>query len=188
MEQAYKHQINIKCFVSDSAGEYASARIKKYKEISTKAIQIVSLFHMASYFAVIGSTHQCANLRRTTTSTHDKFLPADIVQVVNELPDSEFSLKIIMVLKHFIQLQSVSPIQTLGNGKYPFDPSTVKQFRQDIMSFWELCSGHIPELSRLALHLYHSVCVNAVLSLIWFGVITNVRDVKLISCGKKVKQ
>ncbi|CAB4403797.1 unnamed protein product [Rhizophagus irregularis] len=48
---------------------------------------------MASYFAVIGSTHQCANLRRTTNSTHDKFLPADIVQVVNELPDSEFSVK-----------------------------------------------------------------------------------------------
>jgi hypothetical protein len=26
MEQAYEHQINIKCFVSDSAGEYAAAR------------------------------------------------------------------------------------------------------------------------------------------------------------------
>ena len=26
MEQAHKHQINIKCFVSDSAGEYAAAR------------------------------------------------------------------------------------------------------------------------------------------------------------------
>jgi hypothetical protein len=28
------------------------------------------------------------------------------------------------------------------------------------MSFWESCSGHTPELSRLALHLY-SICVNA---------------------------
>ncbi|RIA88748.1 hypothetical protein C1645_739154 [Glomus cerebriforme] len=68
MEQAHKYQINIKCFVSDSAGEYATARrqicieykdkiflscmahqinlvfgnifkeSKKYKEISTKVI------------------------------------------------------------------------------------------------------------------------------------------------------
>ena len=28
------------------------------------------------------------------------------------------------------------------------------------MSFWESCSGHTSELSRLALHL-HSICINA---------------------------
>ncbi|CAB5373490.1 unnamed protein product [Rhizophagus irregularis] len=158
MEQAHQHQINIKCFVSDSAGEYAAARRQmrveykdkiflpcmahqmnlvfgdifkesvKYKEISTKAIRIVSFFHMASYFAgnlkdeqmliynkIIALTRpgdtrwnsyyfcfhsllkteaalkslvakyspQRANLRNATTSTY-KFLPADIVQIVND--------------------------------------------------------------------------------------------------------
>lgn len=40
-------------------------------------------------------------------------------------------------------------------GKYP-----IEQFKDDIMSFWESCLGHAPELSRFALHLY-GVCVNA---------------------------
>jgi len=44
--------------------------------------------------------------------------------------------------------------------QYPFNSSTVKQFGEDIMSFWESCSGHTPELSQFALHLY-GVCVNA---------------------------
>jgi hypothetical protein len=45
-------------------------------------------------------------------------------------------------------------------GKYPFDPLTVEQFGEDIISFWESCSGCASELSQFALHLY-SVCVNA---------------------------
>lgn len=44
--------------------------------------------------------------------------------------------------------------------KYPFDSLTVEQFGDDIMNFWESCSGYTPELSRFALHLY-GICVNA---------------------------
>ncbi|RGB32841.1 hypothetical protein C1646_669813 [Rhizophagus diaphanus] len=100
----------------------------KYKEISTKAIRIVSFFHITSYFAgnlrdeqmlnynkIIVLTRpgdtcwnsyyfcfhsllkteaalkslvakyfpQCANLRNAMTLTY-KFLPADIVQIVND--------------------------------------------------------------------------------------------------------
>jgi len=45
-------------------------------------------------------------------------------------------------------------------GIYPFDSLSIEQFKDDIMSFWESCLGHAPELSRFALHLY-GVCVNA---------------------------
>jgi len=44
--------------------------------------------------------------------------------------------------------------------KYPFDPSSIEQFGDDIISFWESCLGHAPELARFALHLY-GICVNA---------------------------
>ncbi|CAB4376572.1 unnamed protein product [Rhizophagus irregularis] len=242
MRVEYKDKIFLPCMAHQMNlvfGDIFKESVK-YKEISTKAIRIVSFFHMASYFAgnlkdeqmliynkIIALTRpgdtrwnsyyfcfhsllkteaalkslvakyspQRANLRNATTSTY-KFLPADIVQIVNdhsfwsilfelqnlllplcgflnklqkdmarlhevlhifaftiklfrELPDLEFSLKMVERLeKRWVQ------------GKYPFDPPTVKQFGQDIMSFWESCSEHTPELSHLALHLY-SVCVNA---------------------------
>ncbi|RIA80559.1 hypothetical protein C1645_745157 [Glomus cerebriforme] len=161
IEQAHKHQINIKCFVSDSAGEYATARCqicieykdkiflpcmahqmnlvfgdifkesKKYKKILTKAIQIVSIFHMAPYFA--------GNLRDEQMLIYNK------------------------------TISLARPGNLWWNNYYFYYYSLLKTKAalKDIISFWESCLGHTPELSCLALHLY-SICVNDSVEQLWF--------------------
>ncbi|CAB4436770.1 unnamed protein product [Rhizophagus irregularis] len=297
MEEAHNHKINIKCFVSDSAGEYAAARrqmrveykdkiflpcmahqmnlvfgdifkeSKKYKDVSTKAIQIVSFFNMSSFFAGNlrdeqmaiykkpialtrpgdtrwNSFYFCFNSllktevalkslvakfspqrsksgRSCKISSNNKLLSVDIIQIVNdstfwatlfelqnlllplcgflnklqkdmsrlhevlhvfaytmklfrELPDPDFSTKMRVTYTDFGQWLNyyyeiwygTRPKSILlefvkfKKGRYPFDPASIEQFGEDIMSFWESCSGHAPELSRFALHIY-GICVNA---------------------------
>jgi hAT family C-terminal dimerisation region len=87
----------------------------------------------------------------TFHSTAKRVTYTDFGQWINYYYEVWFNDRPKSILLEFVKFKK---------GKYPFDPPTVQQFGQDIMSFWESCSGYTPELSRLALHLY-SVCVNA---------------------------
>jgi hypothetical protein len=87
----------------------------------------------------------------TFHSTAKRVTYTDFGQWINYYYEVWFNDRPKSILLEFVKFK---------RGQYPFDPPTVQQFGQDIMSFWESCSGYTPELSCFALHLY-SVCVNA---------------------------
>ncbi|GBB87988.1 hypothetical protein RclHR1_01450016 [Rhizophagus clarus] len=110
-------------FVSDSAGEYAAAASYYNSLLKTEA----ALKSLVAKFSP-----QRTKSRRSTTTTNTKFLPEDIIQVINN-PTFWFILfglqNLLLPLYGFLnKLQK--DIARLHEGKYPFDPSTVEQFER----------------------------------------------------------
>ncbi|GES81005.1 hypothetical protein GLOIN_2v1885672 [Rhizophagus clarus] len=120
----------ITCGTKDinSAGEYAAAaRRQMHVEYKDKIFLPSALKSLVAKFSP-----QRTKSRRSTTTTNTKFLPEDIIQVINN-PTFWFILfglqNLLLPLYGFLnKLQK--DIARLHEGKYPFDPSTVEQFER----------------------------------------------------------